>query len=551
MYCIPTGTFAQSSRLFHVHFSKGMTVVLLFGRTYTLASQLQFKYHPLYAQATVTQSAYFIGNSNPALTTMVSNESHAFGQPQHGEKKTAVENAGKGELEPDAMSQFPFLDGHTQISFGFRQTPGTSREAVVAALQDGLDKVTAKIPWLGWQVVRSSADGLLKRAPWPADGIVNGLVRVKHCDDLMPPMRELLRAGVPIGTLDGAILAPWPALPAPHGLTGPVPVFALTANFLRGDGLVIVLSCHHTVMDGPAIFQLTYLLATVMSGGEVSEADAEQANRDRAEVIPLIPLGEPMKDFSHLRQPPGYIPIMPSGSFAWCYFMLPGASVLALMKQAASSSTALAATSSQGSQFSENDLISAFCWQRITAVRLAAGSFKPETSTKFKRTVDARSSLGVPRSYMGQMVHHAAARLPMSQVATQPLVSLARVLRQQLKACTTPWAVRSCATFVAREPDKSQLLYGGSHDPNTDLGSVSATVSAGDFRESKWAIPAFWGPLLKYSFNRRLNMAPVPGLVVIQPAENGAIPLCLCLPPKQLDDLRKDLVWKHYTKYVG
>ena len=107
--------------------------------------------------------------------------------------------------------------------------------------------------------------------------------------------------------MDGDILAPWPSLPRPHGVEGPTPILRLQANFVSG-GLLLNLSLHHNVVDFTGILQFVRLLALVVSGGEPSAEDIEQANRDRRRIVPLLKPTEPIKDHSHLRRPAGFVP---------------------------------------------------------------------------------------------------------------------------------------------------------------------------------------------------------------------------------------------------
>jgi hypothetical protein len=102
-------------------------------------------------------------------------------------------------------------------------------------------------------------------------------------------------------------------------------------------------------------------------------------------------------------------------------------------------------------------VLCAFYWQGISAVRLARG-IPPDTVSRFSRTIDGRTAVGVPFSYMGHLVYHAATRFPLGQVVSAPLSTVSQALRRELNAANTAWAVRSYATFLAREPDKSSLL---------------------------------------------------------------------------------------------
>ncbi|KAK4038292.1 hypothetical protein C8A01DRAFT_37749 [Parachaetomium inaequale] len=335
---------------------------------------------------------------------------------------------------PDVMGQFPVLDGYIHTMFGFELPLDVDRDAVASALKTGLDRVVGQIPWLGWQIGQRS--GVRTAVPWP-QGVARELLIVKHCDDSIPPMAQLLATGVPIGKLDASVLAPWPALPLPHGLRGPAPVITLQANFILG-GLILTFSPHHTMMDGTAVLQLAKMLAAVLRGDDISTADLQQANRDRSRVVDLIPRGQPLKDHSHLRRPPGYQFVPPPSPPTWCYFKMP------------------------------------------------------------------------------------VTRLPVGAAASLPLQQTAQILRRELSQANTAWAIRSFATFVAREPDRSALMYNGTHDGATDVGASSTWFE-------NQAAPPSWGALLGPSrFWRRPASSPIPGAFVAQPVEGGAIPILVC-----------------------
>ena len=453
------------------------------------------------------------------------------------------------DIYQDVVSQFPFLNGYTHLILGFQLAPDTSRDGVVAALRHGIDQLVSQMPWLGGQVVHVPGgpgdSGVYHPAPWPADATPNDIVRVKDCDDLMPPMARLVRAHGPIEQLDGQVLAPWPGLPLPHGLKGTVPIIALQANFIKG-GLLLNSSLHHNIIDGTGIIQFMRLLATAMKGGEISAEDIEQANRDRTRVLPLLRRGEPVKDHSHLRRPPGFVPNNPATPPKWCYFKLPLASLRTLQKSATS-------TSPSAIPVSENDVICAFCWQRISAVRLthATPKLTHDTVSRFLRAIDGRMVMGVPFSYMGHMVYHASTRLPLGQVVSGPLAHVAQTLRRELNAANTTWGLRSYATVMAHTADKSTLLYGGVADCNIDLGATGMVTGMGDSREGASAVPSY-GPLLgEAKFLRRPRVTPLPGSITIQSAESGSIPIALCLPELTIEGLKKDAQWKQYMRHIG
>lgn len=448
------------------------------------------------------------------------------------------------DLYQDSVSQFPFLNGYTELLYGFQTSPDTPRDAIITALRNAFRTIADQIPLLASQVVHvpgeDGCSGKNQPAPWPMDGLPNEILRVKECDDLMPSMMQIMRASAPIAMLPSKVLTPWPSLPLPHGLEPPLPVMAAQANFIRG-GVLLNMSNHHVAIDGGGLVQVMRLLSTVLSGRPIPPAELEQARRDRRKVVPLIPRGEPVKDHSHLRRPPGYTPLPSRSPAKWCYFKVPLAGLPALRKEAA----ALAPGSRS---VSDNDTLCAFCWQRISVARLARG-IPGNTIVKLTRAVDGRSALGIPPSYLGHLIHHSIASLPLERVAASPLSTITQKLRRELKATNSSWAIRSYATVVAREPDKSQLVYGGLRDVNLDLGATSIVSSAAD--EAAAATPGTFGLLGKFCFLRRPDVAPIVGTIFITPAEGGALPLVLCLPEVDLEALKKDSLWKRFTRYIG
>ncbi|KAF5230682.1 hypothetical protein FANTH_13751 [Fusarium anthophilum] len=442
-----------------------------------------------------------------------------------------------GTVFQDVMSQFPALNGHTQLILGFKLPLSTTREAVTDALETALSSLISQIDWLGGQVTEK--DGLLLPAPWPEDGPKNEILRRKDCDGVLPAMDELFRRGVPISELDANIVSPFSGLSAGHKLEPPVPIVALQANFIS-RGMLLTMCFHHIVMDGTAAFQFIRHLASALEGKQIPSADLLQANRDRRSVVRLLSAAEPIKDYTDLRRPPGFTYPQVLSTPAWCYFKLPIAALKALMKIARTQSSA---STSHNSLLSENDVICAFCWQRISTVRLSTQA--PGTVSKFSRAIDGRLAGGVSLGYMGHMVYHANLRLPIQHIASSSLADIAYRLRKALDSANNEWTLRSYATFIAREPDKSLLLYGGKTNPNTDLGATSAL--AGDDLH-----PKSFGSLLGSScFLRRPKTSPITGSISMSPIEGDYIPLCLCLPTVDLELLKADTEWKKYTRVIG
>ncbi|PWY79154.1 hypothetical protein BO70DRAFT_407595 [Aspergillus heteromorphus CBS 117.55] len=447
---------------------------------------------------------------------------------------------GENDLTQEILGQFPFLNGYTHAACGFQLAADAAVDEIVTSLCRSVTQLVTQIPLLSGQVVHSpgapGSSGRYLPAPWPASPPYEP-VRVKDCSSQLPSFTQLARANVPIGLLGGDILLPCPGLPDPHGLTGPVPILIVQANFIRG-GLILNVSTHHNILDACALARILGLLGTLLKGRSLSAADLQHANRPRTDIIPLLAADEPIKDFSYLRRPPGWTPSLPSSPFQWCTFRFP-LSGLASLRQTA--------TVPAGPRLSDDDILSAWVWQRVSAIRIARG-IPPSRMSKYTRAIDGRASMGLPAGYLGHLVHHAISQLPLSTVASAPLAEIARTMRRDLQAANTAWALRSYATFLANEPDKSVLLYGGPRNPDVDLGGSSLLdLEAVEDKEG-----LSFGPLLgPRRFGRKPGTAVIPGCVYFQPLEANAIPLVVCLPEEDIKALKRDGEWRRLVRFVG
>lgn len=443
--------------------------------------------------------------------------------------------------EADIMGQFPVLNAFSVLAYGFELSLDVDRDAVASALQASFDKLVEHIPFLGYQV-ETSESGVRTAAPWPRDVAREG-VRIRICDDSIPSMEQLLADKAPVGKLDGKLLCPWPAFPFPHGIKGPVPIVHLQASFIRG-GLILNLSAHHTFLDGTADFQFLKLLAIVLNGSEIPAADLEQANRPRDRVVPLLPHGEPVKDYSCLYPPPDWKFTMPTSWPKWCYFLMPENSLSDLAETVRADAGLSSDPNDLKQRLSKDDVLSAFYWKRLCDLRLARG-MPPETMSKLSRVINARNPLGIPSSYLGAHVAPCIVRLPMGSVAEMSVAQVARLLRKELVEAATAWAIRSFATTVAREPPagRARLLYTGTHNAMTDIGCTNV---------SRALVPKGpWGPLGPCRWYRRPDAAPIPGSFRLQEAEDGVHPIALCLPEEDLEALKKDKQWNRYAACIG
>ena len=447
----------------------------------------------------------------------------------------------------DVIGQFPSLKTYNHGVFCFPVSDETSQESVVKALEAAAAKVTSKIPWLADRVVNEGKgpgnSGTFKLAPWPSSAPPNNIVRAKDCSDVCPQYADIIKAQGPVSMFDGKILCPFPGFPLSYDESemGPAPVVGIQANFIKG-GLLLNFSNQHNVMDATGLFMFIMLLAAAMRGEEVPERVIEQANRDRKRVVALLGPEEPIRDHSHLRRPPPSQtppPVAASQSPAsWAYFRflkknIPKVKALATDPEGFDSSVSF---------ISSNDALCAFYWKRLAVVRLRNGQ-DPDAVSKFSRAIDARTAMGVPMEYMGQMVYQAATRLSFKELVEWPLSAIASRMRKDLNEANNMFSIRSYVTFLADVPDKSTLAYGGLFNPNTDIGSSSM---------SQATVRLDFGALGVPELTRRPNLAPVPGCLYFYPPEDaGDLPVLVCLNKEDLEGMRADPEWSLCTEFIG
>jgi hypothetical protein len=324
-------------------------------------------------------------------------------------------------------------------------------------------------------------------------------------------------------------------------------VIALQANFVRG-GLLLDFAAQHNFIDMSGIEQCYSLLATALRGEPFPSDAIAQGNMDRRNLVPLLEADEPVLDHGQFvrpgrdNMPPP--PAEPDSPFSWRYFRFSPAKLAALKVMATPPTTETETGASSAPPYvSTNDALTAFCWQRVIAARLARRQ-TPEAVAKFCRAVDARRAMGVPAGYMGDLVTIATTTLGFRELAEAPLADIACRLRRDLTAVNNRDYVRSFATWIQRTADKTTIAYGGRFNPDTDIGSSS-------WAHVKLAKVAF-GPLGRPSLIRRPDFVPLRSDIYFMPqTENGDIDALLCFNQADFDGLMADEMWTAFADYIG
>lgn len=453
-------------------------------------------------------------------------------------------------LHQDIIGQLPILKtfNHGLLGFEVADDASSSRERIVEALRAAEEKLTTSFPWLAGAVVNEGKEtgnsGLYRIVPWPATATsANNIVRTKDATDLLPSFQDLVKTKAPVSVLDAGILCPYPGFPAKFqdSPENPEPVMAIQATFVRG-GLLLNFSAQHNAIDASGMMQVMHLFAMAMNQESYSPSMLKNGNRDRATVVPLLAPGEAVKDHSHLLLPEDFKPRPPpppGGPPKWAYF---------LFKRAAVPGIKALASQTEGYDpsvpyITSNDALSAFYWKCLASVRAHNGR-PADALAGFSRAIDCRRAMGLTIEYMGHMVYHARTHMTLRALAEAPVSTIACRLRRDLDERSDAASVRSYATFIAGQPDKARVLYGGGlFDPDVDVGS-SAVPNAEFFH-------AFGGVLGKPAFARRPNLAPIPGCVYWMPSEGEYLPVLVCLREDDLQGLRDHPDWREHAEFLG
>lgn len=459
-------------------------------------------------------------------------------------------NAFDFDRTQDIVGQLACLKTYAHLALCFPVgDDAESRERVTETLSAAGRKLIAALPWLAGTVINPGRGpgntGYFKAAP-SALNEARSIVRFKDCSELLPSYDEIMKARGPSKMLIGDILSPYTAFPLSYeeSESDPPPVVLFQANFIKG-GLVLDCATNQTMIDMSGLERCFELLAAAMRGEEFPAAVVDEANRDRRGLVPLLKPGEKRHDHSHLIrwEPPKTCcppPANPDSKFTWRYWRFTPQS-LADLKLAASK---VDVPDPEVPYITTNDALTAFCWQRVTKVRLGRQT-DPNAVAKFARAVNFRTVLGVPRDYMGCLVNPATTWIPMKQLAESSLAQVAATMRKDVTKVNTVEYIRSFATFLSEEPDKSRVLYGGKLNPETDVGSSSwahVLLSHTDFG------PALGLPQLI----RRPDFFPAKSVLFFMPqTANGDIDALFCLNEEDVEALNNDEEWTAHADYIG
>ncbi|AEO68594.1 uncharacterized protein THITE_2054210 [Thermothielavioides terrestris NRRL 8126] len=472
--------------------------------------------------------------------------------------------------QDNALGQLPMLQVYSHLMYLFPLSEQISREKVVQELSDAVTKVRKAVPWLGARVVNvgktATSSGVYRPVatafPSPAIDVADATG-----NPAVPTYAEFRAAKAALGKIDSKICTPVPGFPVKCDVDSdehPAHVVRVQATFVRG-GVLVDFAIAHNMADARGHLGFIRLVAATMRGESIPAPVLAQACQDRRDAVPLLRDDEPMLDHSHHRRPPVTADAPLTGNIKeparYHVFRFTVASMAALKELASAGSQPQQQTTTNGTSgvslppppsvpfISTDDALCAFYWQRVTAARQASRDSAPlpaSTVSRFTRQADGRRLVGLGPDYMADVIHTVSTWLTLGEVTGLPLSGVAAHLRARLDATNTAHHLRSFATFVAREPDKSTITYAGAFDARVDVGCTST--------RSLWreAFPSF-GPLLGTpEFLRRPPSIPFPGTLALFPGSPGGdCDAVACLTDSEFDALSADPEWVKYVEYIG
>ena len=447
---------------------------------------------------------------------------------------------GSSGLCLDILGQQPLLNKlYTQITLCFARCNDITDEDIIETLTLGLERLADSIPWVAGKVEQNGrkrdCDCGYAIVPWgKAPRLV---VKDLRNDTSMPSMEQLRSARFPMRELDESRLSPCKTLSFAADMTPYV--FIAQATFIKG-GLLLTLVAQHNTMDMVGQGEIIRLLSKACRGEGFSREEIANGNASRHDIVPYLDDSwqpGPELDCQTMKPGSGQSPAPPK--CIWSYFCFSRAS-LADLKVVASKDV----TASAG-YVSTDDTLSAFIWKCITRVRLTR--VEPTTTSTFARAVDVRQYLGASPTYTGLLQNMTYNTLSVSNVASQPLGTVASHFRESLDPDVSQMAYRTrgLATVLRRSADKTEMSFTAAIDPSTDVSLSSwAKINLYDLD--------FNLGLGKPEAVRRPAFDPVESLMYIMPRRpDGELVVGICVREDDMAGLRADGEFMKYATYIG
>lgn len=447
------------------------------------------------------------------------------------------------------IDELPQLRTYTILLLGFPLEDAVDQAEVMHRLQSATDTLVDKFPFLAGYTTIREADEEKVNATKHMSGKDANKVTVTHnnISELFPSYQTYKTANAPTSMLDGRMVAEGEGFPAKS--TGSIldPCLRIRANFVSG-GLLLTFSLIHNVGDGNSLGQLIKMFAIACRGDNISKADVEAGNVDRQGSIPSLRPHELQSDHSNMlvkgagasdhATADGHMDQDTVNPICWAYFHI-SRDKLAELKAEASPNVS---KDSDYLTVSTNDAFTALIWRAITTARLQR--LEPDGKTMLMRAINSRRKLDppLPAETIQNVITATYTVFNLRDVPTLPLRTLASQLRKDLHGIDDHH-VRSVMTFIRSTKDKNSIGFGASCTPKDVVVSSFANFPVyGDY-----------GSLLgKPEFARRPTLLPADGLVYIMPRNpDGSLEATISIREDDMERMRTDDKWNHYTEYIG
>ncbi|KAI1386653.1 transferase family-domain-containing protein [Hypoxylon trugodes] len=444
--------------------------------------------------------------------------------------------------QDQALGQLPMLQVYSHILYFFPMPHGSSREQIIHDLEAAVTKVRTDVPWMGARVVNiGKAEGNSGIYRPISCQLPKQAIDIADFTDEIPEYTTLHAQKAPLSLIDTEKLTPVPGFPKKFEDSdeNPAHVVRLQVSFIR-RGVVVDFAFEHNMGDASGHFGFVKLVAIAMRGEDFPPSFHKVASRDRRNIISLLGPNEPMLDHSHHKRPPvtDAAPFIPRRDARYHVFRFTVENMNKLKRIA-----------SQREGFdpdvpfiSTDDAICAFCWKHFIIAR--KDRFPADTTSRYARQIDGRKLIGLPPEYMGEVAHTMSAWMTFQQLAEAPLSTIASYLRKRLNETNNLYHLRSFATFIAREPDKSTITYSGKFNPDVDIGCSSIRTLDGVFPD--------FGRLGRPKFIRRPPSVPFPSTLVLYPGSpDGDCDAIGCLTDADFEAISANPEWNKYVEHIG
>ena len=452
-------------------------------------------------------------------------------------------------LQLGPIDELPQLRTYTILLLGFRLKDRVEQAEVMQCLQSATNALVREFPFLAGHTTLMEANEEKLNATKHIPGNDTYQVTVTHNDisELFPSYQTIKSANAPTSMLNGSMLAEGEGFPTKRTGSTLDPCLRIRASFVSG-GLLLSFSLNHIIGDGNSLGQLIKMFAFACRGDNIPKAELEAGNVDRQGSIPSLRPHEPHLDHSNMRvkwtgvsdhaTADEHMDQEPANSLCWAYFHI-SKEKLAELKAEAS------ADASKDGEFvpvSTNDAFTALIWRAITIARLPR--LEPDGKTMLMRAINSRRRLDPPLSAetIQNVITATYTAFNLQDVPSLPLRTLASQLRRDLQGIDDHH-IRSLMTFVRSTKDKNSIGFGATCTPNDVVVSSFANLPVyGDY-----------GPLLgKPEFARRPTLLPTDGLVYIMPRNpDGSLEVTISIREDDMERMRRDEKWNHYTEYIG